>query len=80
MTFIKGINKEKNKCPNCGAPLPNINSSTCQYCYSVIYNENHDWILSEKLVLSQKSVQKKNMDQLMLSIMKNKNTKNARNN
>ena len=80
MTFIKGINKEKNKCPNCGAPLPNINSSTCQYCGSVIYNENHDWILSEKLVLSQKSVQKKNMDQLMLSIMKNKNTKNARNN
>ena len=76
MTFIKTKNQNNNKCPNCGAPLPNINSNTCMYCNSIVYGENHDWILSEKLVVSQKYKQKKSTDQLFLSLMKKHHTKN----
>lgn len=54
LTFIKGINQNQNKCPNCGAPLENVNSATCLYCNSTVINENHDWILSEELITSQK--------------------------
>ena len=42
------------KCPNCGAPLENVNSSKCPYCDSTIIGENYDWILAKKQVLSQR--------------------------
>ena len=54
MTFNKGISEKQNKCPNCGAPLENVNSSKCPYCDSVIISENYDWVLSKKQVLSQR--------------------------
>lgn len=54
MTFNKGISKKPNKCPNCGAPLDNVNSSVCPYCDSTIIGENYDWILAKKQVLSQR--------------------------
>lgn len=54
MTFNKGISNKPNKCPNCGAPLENVNSSKCPYCESVIISENYDWVLSKKQVLSQR--------------------------
>ena len=54
MTFNKGLGEKINKCPNCGAPLENVNSTTCPYCDSVIINDNYDWILAKKQVLSQK--------------------------
>ena len=54
MTFNKGISDKPNKCPNCGAPLENVNSSVCPYCDSTIIGENYDWILAKKQVLSQK--------------------------
>ena len=54
MTFNKGISEKQNKCPNCGAPLENVNSSECPYCNSVIISENYDWVLSKKQVLSQR--------------------------
>lgn len=54
MTFNKGISDKPNKCPNCGAPLENVNSSICPYCDSTIIGENYDWILAKKQVLSQR--------------------------
>ena len=54
MTFNKGISDKPNKCPNCGAPLENVNSSVCPYCDSTIIGENYDWILAKKQVLSQR--------------------------
>ena len=54
MTFNKGISNKPNKCPNCGAPLDNVNSSVCPYCDSTIIGENYDWILAKKQVLSQR--------------------------
>lgn len=53
MTFNKGISNNSNKCPNCNAPLDNVNSSKCPYCDSNIINENYDWVLSKKQVISQ---------------------------
>ena len=54
MTFNKGISEKPNKCPNCNAPLENVNSSKCPYCDSVIISENYDWVLAKKQVLSQR--------------------------
>ena len=54
MTFNKGISSKPNKCPNCGAPLENVNSSVCPYCDSTIIGENYDWVLAKKQVLSQR--------------------------
>ncbi len=59
MTFIKGIGKEDNECPNCGAPLEQVHSTVCSYCNSVIINDNHDWVLSEELITSQRYRQSK---------------------
>ena len=54
LAFNKGISKKDNKCPNCKAPLENVNSSKCPYCDSVIISKNCDWILAKKIVLSQR--------------------------
>ncbi|MBQ3552979.1 MAG: Tim44 domain-containing protein [Clostridia bacterium] len=41
-------------CPNCGAPL-NINSSAkCPYCDTVVTVEEHDWVLSNIIGISQR--------------------------
>ena len=53
MTFNKGVSDRPNKCPNCNAPLDNVNSSKCPYCDSNIINEGYDWVLAKKQVLSQ---------------------------
>lgn len=53
MTFNKGVSDKPNKCPNCNAPLDNVNSSKCPYCDSNIINESYDWVLAKKQVLSQ---------------------------
>jgi hypothetical protein len=54
MTFIKGINTKPNKCPNCNAPLENVNSSVCPYCDSVIISDNYDFVLSKKQMINQR--------------------------
>lgn len=54
MTFIKGVGTKDNKCPNCNAPLENVQSSVCPYCDSVIVGETHDWVLSKKEMKSQR--------------------------
>ncbi len=48
LTFVRSISKKSNKCPNCNAPLSNSGSNVCEYCNSVIVNNNHDWIMSKK--------------------------------
>ena len=48
MTFNKGVSDRPNKCPNCNAPLDNVNSSKCPYCDSNIINEGYDWVLAKK--------------------------------
>lgn len=53
MTFNKGVSDKPNKCPNCNAPLDQVNSSKCPYCDSNIINESYDWVLAKKQVLSQ---------------------------
>ena len=53
MTFNKGVSDKPNKCPNCNAPLDDVNSSKCPYCDSSIINESYDWVLAKKQVLSQ---------------------------
>ena len=59
MTFNKGISDKPNKCPNCNAPLENVNSSKCPYCDSNIINDSYDWVLAKKQVLSQTINKKK---------------------
>lgn len=54
MTFIKGLNQKDNKCPNCNAPLENVNSSKCPYCDSTIIGTNYDFVLSKKQMLKQR--------------------------
>ena len=53
MTFVKGMDTKVNKCPNCNAPLENVNSSVCPYCDSVIISSNYDWVLAKKQMISQ---------------------------
>ena len=48
LTFVRSISEKSNKCPNCNAPLSNSASNVCEYCKSVIVNNNHGWILSKK--------------------------------
>ncbi len=43
-----------NKCPNCNAPLENVQSSVCPYCNSTIINSQHDWVLSKKEMIRQR--------------------------
>lgn len=54
MTFTKGLKTKDNKCPNCNAPLENVQTSTCPYCGSTVISDNHDWVLSKKQVKSQR--------------------------
>lgn len=53
LTLVKGINSNSNICPNCGAPIENHNSITCEYCDTSIINSNHDWVLNKKRMLKQ---------------------------
>lgn len=53
MTFICGLAKKDNKCPNCNAPLDNQNSNVCPYCDSVVIGNNYDWVLAKKSMIRQ---------------------------
>lgn len=54
MTFTKGLANKDNKCPNCNAPLKNVQTSVCPYCNSTVISANHDWVLSKKQVITQR--------------------------
>lgn len=54
MTVIKGLSTKENVCPNCNAPLENLQSTVCPYCDSVIISDHHDWVLAKKQMIHQK--------------------------
>jgi hypothetical protein len=52
-TFIRTAGKavaprhDDNHCPNCGAPLDNVNAAgVCAYCDTKIVTGDYDWVLS----------------------------------
>ena len=53
IVFTRSILNNENKCPNCGAKLKNTTASKCSYCHLDIINENHDWVMAKKMVISQ---------------------------
>lgn len=57
LTFI--VSKELNRkttCPNCHAPVHINHGSKCEYCDSVIVNNNFDMILTKKQFISKRKV------------------------
>ena len=48
----KNIEKHIDICPNCGAKI-NDNSSRCEYCNSVIVDNENDWIMTKKQMITQ---------------------------
>ncbi len=54
ITVIKGLSTKDNVCPNCNAPLENLQSTVCPYCNSLIVSDHHDWVLAKKQMIHQK--------------------------
>lgn len=49
LSFVNlGSNNKIEKCPNCGAPIKNGNSKTCDYCDSILINNDSSYIMSKK--------------------------------
>ena len=55
LTFVNDVKKEiLNNCPNCGAPINNINSQKCEYCNAdLVGNSADNWVLAKKEVIKQ---------------------------
>lgn len=55
LSFVKSATDSKkiNTCPNCGAPVDIIASSTCQYCDSTLVKDSSDYVLSKKTSVGQ---------------------------
>lgn len=50
-------NTSLDKCPNCGAKLPNFNGAgRCEYCGSKVVAENKKWVLTSEKVESQRFI------------------------
>ena len=54
LTYVKSVNTEDNKCPNCNAPLENVASSICPFCKSVIISDTHNYVLAKKQLIKQR--------------------------
>lgn len=50
MVFVKSLDNNVGKCPNCGAKLSN-KSRKCEHCGSVVTTVSDKWVLSKKEVL-----------------------------
>ena len=48
MTFVKGNNAKKEKCPNCGADIKANVSDVCEYCNSTVVKNADNFVLSKK--------------------------------
>ncbi len=55
LSFVKSStnNKKIEKCPNCGAPVNIISSSTCPYCDSILVKNSSDYVMSKKTSVGQ---------------------------
>ncbi len=52
LTFIKDVaGSDVKTCPNCGAPIKDTHSSTCEYCNSNIVKKSKKFILSKKNII-----------------------------
>ena len=49
LTYSKD-ESHSNTCPNCGATLKKEDVTKCEYCKTIISNNNHDWILVKKQI------------------------------
>ena len=49
LTYSKD-ERHSNICPNCGATLKKEDVTKCEYCKTIISNNNHDWILVKKQI------------------------------
>lgn len=56
LTYIKSVGEKVNKCPNCGAEIPDDNSTTCEYCRAIITRNTSKWVLSKKQSLNQRQL------------------------
>lgn len=57
ITFIKKIEGNTvTKCPNCGAEVEAIVSSTCSYCHTRIVENPNDFVMSKKTNIGQRLV------------------------
>lgn len=52
LDFKLPIDSENLKCSSCGASLEDIYDDECDYCDSVIYNEQYDYILVDERCIS----------------------------
>ena len=54
-SYLK-VREGAQNCPNCGAPV-NINfSAVCEYCSSILYTDDFDWIIEKISVIDKKEV------------------------
>lgn len=49
--FVPGHNVKK--CPNCGANIKDATRVDCSYCGTVFDNNNYDWYLESKVIISE---------------------------
>ncbi len=54
MTFTKSITGKVEKCPGCGSPLENPQTTTCPYCRTTITSDSTEWVLSKKQMKNQR--------------------------
>ena len=56
LTFVKEeINKPNiETCPNCGAPVKLVGSTTCPYCDSILVRNPNKYVLSKKICIGQR--------------------------
>lgn len=55
LTFVKSAsnNKKEEKCPNCGAKVDIVSSSTCPYCNSTLVKDASTYVMSKKTCVGQ---------------------------
>ncbi len=60
ITLVKSStnNNKIEKCPNCGAPVDIVSSSTCPYCDSTLVKDASEYVISKKQFISQRYTKK----------------------
>lgn len=55
LVFVKDFVREHDvkKCPNCGANIKDATRVDCSYCGTVFDNNNYDWYLETKVIISE---------------------------
>lgn len=56
LTFTKSNSENIKYCPNCGAHIYANSSVKCEYCNAIIVNNEIEWIMTKKQMLSQREL------------------------